>query len=187
MNMLPLTQWLKRFRDDETGTVTIEMVVVLPLLFWGLAATYELFELHRYNSARDKAGYVVADMLSREMQSVTPTYIDNTKTVFDTISNDNGENQIRVSVVHYDNDSDEFSVRWSQVRGPGTLEVLTDQDVRNAHDSLPNMNDGEEVIVVESQSKYPALFNIGLSDDLMIENRILTSPRFAPQIIWEDD
>ncbi len=187
MYMLPLTQWLKSFRDDETGTVALEAVITLPLLFWALAATYEFFEVHRYDSARAKASYTIADMLSREMQTVTPTYLDNAKTVFDTITNDTGENQMRISVVKYDADSDEFSVRWSQVRGGGPYTALTTADVRNAHATLPIMGDGEEVIVLESRSDYPAKFDVGLGGDLVIATRVLTSPRFAPQIVWENE
>ena len=186
MFMLPLAQWWKRFRNDEEGTVTLEAVLTLPLLFWALAATYEFFELHRYNSARDKASYTVADMISREMQSITPVYMNNAMTLFNTIANDSGTNQMRVSVVRYDVDTDTFSIRWSQVRGDGDMTVLTDAQVRNAHGSLPIMSDGEEVIVLESASVYPPIFDVGISENLAIETRVMTSPRFAPQVVWED-
>ncbi len=184
-NLLP-TNWLKRFGRDEEGTVTVEAVIALPLLFWALAASYEFFELHRYDSARNKASYTVADMISREMQSVTPTYMDNAKTVFDTITNDNGDNQMRVTVLKYDVDEDVYSVVWSQVRGSGTLVELTTAEMRNAHAILPVMHDGEEVIVLESRSIYPPIFEVGISKNKAIETRVLTSPRFAPQIVWED-
>ncbi|QIE45167.1 pilus assembly protein [Pseudohalocynthiibacter aestuariivivens] len=187
MYTLPLIQWFKRFRDDETGTVTLETVLTLPLLFWALAATYEFFELHRYNSARDKASYTIADMISREMQTITPTYLDSAKTVFDTMTNDEGDNQMRISVVKYDADSDQYAVRWSQVRGDGTFDPLTNADVRNSHETLPVMRDGEEVIVMESRSTYPPIFDVGINDGMMIETRVLTSPRFAPQIVWENE
>ncbi|RKF16531.1 pilus assembly protein [Roseovarius spongiae] len=186
MFTLPFTQWLKRFRSDEAGTVTVEAVICLPLLFWAIMASFEFFELHRYNSARDKATYTIADMISREMQSVSPSYLDNAKTVFDTIADDNGENEIRVSVIKYDADADRFTVVWSQTRGQGPLEPLTTQQMQDAHGSLPIMGDGEEVIVMESRSIYPPLFDVGIGGNTAIETRVLTSPRFAPQIVWDD-
>jgi hypothetical protein len=58
--------------------------------------------------------------------------------------------------------------------------------VETAHASLPTMRDGEEVIVVEAESIYPSIFNVGIGDTKKIESRVVTSPRFAPQILWEN-
>lgn len=184
--MLPFKSWLREFRDDERGTVMVEAVITLPLLFWAMAATYEFFELHRYNSARDKATYTIADMISREMQPVDATYVDNAKTVFDTITNDQGATSVRITVILYDVDADEYSVKWSQVRGPDTLGPMSTDAVRNAHAELPIMGDGEELIIVDSVSEYPPLFDVGFSDNLEINTRVMTSPRFAPQIVWDN-
>lgn len=184
MFMSSFKTWFRGFRDDERGSIMLEAVITLPLLFWAVAASYEFFELHRYASARDKAAYTVADMISREMQPVTPVYLNNAKTVFDTMANDTGVNQLRVSVVKYDVDSDTFSVVWSQIRGTGSMAALTTSDVEDAHDKLPVMRDGEEVIVVEAESVYPPIFEVGIGENKMIESRVLTSPRFAPQILW---
>ncbi|RBI72361.1 pilus assembly protein [Roseovarius sp. TE539] len=176
---------LRGFREDDEGSIMIEAVVTLPLLIWVLAATYEFFEVHRYNSARDKASYTVADMISREMGTVTPTYIDNTKELFDRITNDDGVNQLRISVIKYDAEDDEYFIGWSQVRGSGAMTPLRDADVENDHAELPIMDDGEEVIVIESVSSYPSIFDVGI-DDITVGTRVVTSPRFAPQILFDD-
>jgi len=101
MRLTPKT-WASRFRNEERGSVMVEAVITLPLLIWAVGATYEFFELYRYNSARDKASYTIADMISRENAAITPLYIDNAKIVFDTIANDRGANSLRVSVVKFD-------------------------------------------------------------------------------------
>lgn len=177
--------WLRGFRNDQQGTITVEAAVTLPLLFFAIAASYEFFEVHRYNSVRDKATYTIADMISRELQSVTPTYMNNTLKVFDTITNDPGQNAVRVSVVKYDAETDKYAVSWSQVRGTDLLSPLQTSDVATAHSELPKMADGEEVILVESNSRYQPIFNVGLNDDMVIKTRVMTSPRFAPQILWD--
>ncbi|MEQ9257723.1 MAG: pilus assembly protein [Roseovarius sp.] len=175
---------LCRFRDDEKGTILVETVLSLPLLFLALAASYEFFEVHRYKSAREKATYTIADMLSREQNVVTETYIDNTKTLFDEISNDTGTNQIRVSIIRYNASSDQYEIAWSRVRGTGGLAALTTADVANDHDVLPVMGDGEEVILVESNSSYEPLFSLVYSTSIGIETRVFTSLRFAPQLCF---
>ncbi|MEB8387436.1 pilus assembly protein [Rhodobacteraceae bacterium KMM 6894] len=182
----PIKSWLHSFRNDEGGSITVEAAITLPLLFWAIAASYEFFEVHRYNSSRDKATYTIADIISRELQSVTPTYMDSAKTVFDTISNDEGQNSVRVTIVKYDLEENEYSVKWSQVRGTSDLVPMVTDDVRTAYDTLPNMADGEELIIVDSSSHYPPLFNVGMNDDINVTTRVVTSPRFAPQINWEN-
>ena len=176
---------LRRFSRDECGTVMVEVVLTLPILFLGVAVTYEFYEIHRYNSARDKATYTVADMISREMAPVNDTYIDNTKALFDSVSNDSAPTQIRVTVIKYDADQDQYSVAWSAVRGTGNMPVLTTDLVRDRHSELPNMGDGEEIILVESESDYQPVFDVGFGDGVSVVTRMITSPRFAPQVVWD--
>ncbi|MFX0544863.1 TadE/TadG family type IV pilus assembly protein [Roseovarius sp. S1116L3] len=164
----------------------VEAVITLPLLIWAVGATYEFFEVHRYQSARDKASYTVADMVSREMLSITPTYLDNAKTVFDTMANDTGDNTLRVSVIKYDADADEYSVKWSHVRGAALLRALTTDEVKNNHAKLPIMRDGEELIIVDSLSSYPPLFDIWVGDNINVSTHVMAIPRFAPQINWSN-
>lgn len=177
---------LRRFRKDNSGSVMVETVICLPLLFFALAATFEFFDVHRYKSAREKATYTLADMLSRETASVSDVYMDNAMSLFDSVTNDSGINQIRVSVIQYDLDTDEYFVWWSEVRGTGSYSALTDADVRNAHDKLPIMTDGDQVILVESKSEYIPLFkNVGLGPSVPISTRMFTSIRFAAQLCMD--
>jgi len=186
MVRIDMKTWLSRFRNDERGSVMVEAVITLPLLIWGIGATYEFFEVHRYSSARDKASYTIADIISREMLPITPTYLTNAKSVFDTITNDNGQNALRVSIIKYDADEDEYSIKWSEVRGTSKLVALTTADVRTAHARLPMMRDGEELIVVDSLSHYPPMFDVWFGDNMQVATHVITSPRFAPQINWEN-
>ena len=181
-----LHRCIRRFCGERDGSVMVETVLCLPLLIWGLVATYEFFEVFRYKSAREKATYTVADMLSRETTEVNDTYVDNAKRLFDGISNDDGDNQIRISVLRYVGASDEYEVRWSEVRGTGDYVDLVNEDVRNAHAILPQMDGGEELILVEAASKYQPTFNVGLGDHVPVETRIFTKIRFLPQLCHED-
>ncbi len=176
----------RRFRGEQDGSVMVETVICLPLLIWGVVASYEFFEVHRYKSAREKATYTVADMLSRESSSVNDVYVDNAMTLFDTISNDAGVNQLRVSVVMYDQDADEYSIWWSETRGDGGMLELQDADVKTAHAVLPILNDGEQLILVESESDYRPTFNVGLGSKVEVATRIFTKIRFQSQLCHAD-
>ena len=186
MTWLDLKHRLTRFRDDTRGTIMVETVLSLPLMFLVLTLTFEFFEIHRFKSSREKATYTIADMISRENDVITDTYMDNTKTLFDEIAHDDGINQIRVSIIRYLADTDEYEVSWSKIRGVGSMNVLVDADVATGHDELPIMNDGEELIIIESKSTYDPIFEVGFdSDGVNIATRVFTSIRFAPQICFD--
>lgn len=180
--------WLKSFRGDERGSIAVEAVITLPLLIWAVGATYEFFDLHRYNSTRDKASYTIADMISREQGTtgITPAYIDNAKDLFDTLTNDNGDNSLRISIISYNSTDEDYFVVWSRVRGTQGLKRLKTSDVKDDDDHLPKLSGGEQLILVESASIYRSVIQIGLSDDLMLRTRVMTSPRFIAQIKWTD-
>ena len=179
-----IKSYIRDYAEDTRGTVMVEVVVTLPMLFWGLTATYEFFELHRYQSTRDKATYTIADMISRENDVITDSYVDNAMVLFNEIANDYGTNQLRVSVLEFNSTDNKYMVNWSEVRGSGGMLALADDDVRDDHDILPTMNDGEQRILVESESDYRTVFKIGISDDVKIETRVFTSIRFAPQMCF---
>jgi len=175
-----------RFRRETGGTMTVEMVITLPFLFWMITTSFELYEVHRYKAARVKATYTVADMLSREMLPVDDVYVDNAKALYDTVTKDNGENQVRFTVVRYDSGPDTYSVRWSETRGSGAMSPLTNGDVAQAHAELPVLQGGEELIIVESTSTYSPIFEYpGLNNDYTVNTKVFTGIHFAPQLCWD--
>lgn len=176
---------LRDFRDDERGSFVVEAIIALPLLFVALAASFEFFEVHRFKSVREKATYTIADMLSREQDVVNDTYIDNTMQLLNIIAGDRGVNQLRASVIRYDADEDRYEVVWSEVRGSGPMAALRDADVNADRDRLPVLIDGEQVILVETSSRYDSVFDLIYSEDMIITTRIFTSIRFAPQLCFE--
>ncbi|MRU16468.1 pilus assembly protein [Roseovarius sp. A21] len=180
-----LKRLLKDFRKDTHGSIMVETVIALPMLFWATAATYEFHEVHRYQSAREKATYTIADMISREEFAITSNYLDRTLTVFDDMTNDEGENQIRVSVVEYDEDTQKYHVSWSHTRGTGTLEDLDDTSINEQTDRLPELIEGQQIILVEAVSVYTPSFKVGLGDALNVETRIFTAPRLVPKVDYK--
>lgn len=178
---------LRGLRRDERGTVAVETVIVAPLLILGLFFSYEAYGLFRQQSLRDKATYAVADILSRETAIVTDTYIDNVKRVFDMMAG-NSDSQLRISVVRYRNTPsqgiDEFDLRWSEVRGEGPMSAMTDTEVRDAHDTFPIMQDGEEIIFVESRGRFASPVTTGYFTNSLLNTEMFVIPRFAPQICF---
>lgn len=175
---------LKTFRNDSSGSVTVEAVIVLPLLVLILVATLVFNDMYGFKNVRQKATFTVADMISRETQPITAGYLDGAMDLFDTMTTNNGTNALRVSQVRYDGVSDSFSVDWSQVRGAGSLSAWTNADVQGAHGWLPALTDGERVLVVDSTAQYQSVFDVGQGQP-DVEARVFFSPRFAPQVVYQ--
>jgi hypothetical protein len=118
---------------------------------------------------------------------VDDNYIDNVKRVFDMMSG-TSDTQLRLSVVRYRNDPrqgiDAFDLRWSELRGEGPMTTLTVDDVRNAHDIFPIMQDGEEIILVESRGSFASAVTTGYFNENLLTTRMFVIPRFAPQICF---
>lgn len=179
------TRHLIQFSADTRGSVTVESVIVLPLLVLILVATFVFHDMFGFKNVREKATYTIADMIARETQPITPNFLDNAKTLFDTITGDNGTNALRVSLVTYDADTDSYAIDWSQVRGSQGLAILTTVDVQSAHNSLPSMTDGEALLVVDSSATYGSVFDIGQGNPT-VTARVFQNPRFAPRVVFEE-
>ncbi|MFB9149642.1 TadE/TadG family type IV pilus assembly protein [Roseovarius ramblicola] len=184
-----LARHLRRIRGDERGVVAVETLIIAPLLMLGLLFSYEAYSMFRQQSLREKATYTVADILSRETAVVTDLYLDNIKRVFDLMSGTD-DAQLRISAVRYRKDShddiDEFDLRWSKVRGEGAMTALTDGEVRKAHGVFPVMDDGEEIILVESSGRFTPPVSTGYFTGHPLETQMFVIPRFAPQLCFTD-
>lgn len=172
--------WLKAFRDETRGTVAVEAAIIFPMVLWGLLGTFVYFEGYRQASINTKAANTIADMLSRETSDITPTYVDNTKDLFDHLAQTNDATKIRLSVVRWSDYHESFRVDWSQERGSG-LTSLSHDDILGWESKLPQVPNQERVVLVETWSTYTPLFKIGM-DPVEIRSFIFTRLRFSPQL-----
>ncbi|MDF1801904.1 hypothetical protein [Thalassovita sp.] len=176
-------QRIARFADDTRGTVAIEAVIALPILFWAFLASFVFFDAYRQNSINIKAAYMVGDMLSRETNSIDNNYLDGMKGLFDYMTGAASDTKMRVTVVQWDEEDEAFTRDWSKSRG--AVDVLTNGDLANLASKLPIMSDNERLILVETWGHYTPPFKVGLAERDMY-NYVFTSPRFAPLLPWSN-
>jgi len=182
MVKLPLFQRLRAFAADTRGSVSVEFVLVMPMLFWAFMATYVYFDGYRQSSVNLKAAYTISDLISRETNVINDDYIDAMHSLLKTLVRTRSEVKLRISVIRFDEDDNRYYVDWSEARG---YETVRDNDnIRVIHNRLPNMPDNERVILVETRNHFVPLFNIGM-DDKLLKNFVFTRPRFAPQVLFE--
>lgn len=176
--MKSLRRQIRRFARDTRGQLSIEAALMFPLLVWVYIATFTFFETYRADSTNVKAAYAVSDMLSRQTDPVGQVQIDGMRDVFRYMTLAKQTPWIRVSVVGFDGNTDQFVLKWSNAstgHQPALLEDLVPH--------IPAMTPGDSVIVVETYMPYTPEFKVGLSS-FTFRNIVVTRPRFAPQLLW---
>jgi len=185
LSVLPhrMRRFARQFAKDGSGSVAVEAVLILPFLLWAFLASFVYYDAFRQSSINLKAAYTIGDMLSRETAAVNDAYINSLQSLFIFLSKQESDPAVRVSVAMWDEEDDAYTLDWSE--GRGNRPPLTEATVNAMRDRLPNLPDNERVILVETWSTYKPAFNVGLSEDVLY-NLVFTSPRFAPQLVWEN-
>lgn len=174
---------LRRFLRDEGGAMSIEFLLVFPLLVFVLMGAVVFFEGFRARANSVKATYTIADALSREHQEpITPEYLDNLYRLYGGLLPKERPETMRVTVIEYDEDEEAYEVRWSESRGAGKRVVDADL-VPVADELIPDMYDGEVGIIVETVSRYSPAFGVGIQP-LSIRNTMILRPSFDRTLCW---
>lgn len=176
-----LTAPFRRFAGDERGSLSIEAVLMLPLLAWCFLGTFVFFDAYRMKSVNTKAAYTIGDTVSRETAYVTPEYVDGMYDLQNFLLNTDENVSLRVSAIGFDEDSGNFFVRWSASRGG--VGDLTDAYLNDNATAIPDMDPTETAIVVETWVDYEPAYSVGISD-FTFRDLTVTRPRFAGQICW---
>lgn len=181
-----IKRWLKHFQRDETGALSVETVVVFPILLWALGATFVFWDAYKTRNINLKATYTVADMISREVDAITPAYVDGMNDVFRFLTSGDHDNDLRVTVVKMglaeDGETPQYKLVWSHSTDAAMPPV---DDITTIEAKLPMLAIGDQLIVVESKMYWEPIFRIGL-DARQLNQFVFASPRFVPQVKFED-
>ena len=182
---------LRRFGKEQEGYVTLEVAIMLPMLFMLFAASWVYFDVFNQKAINQKANYVIGDMVSRETDPLDSDYLDNAFSMFGLLtlnpvvadeSDGTYPANLRISVVEYNDRSERYRILWSV--GRGDVEPLSKNDGQDYADELPVMANKEQVIMVETWENYNPIFSVGL-DPFVIRTYSFTRPRYAPQVLYK--
>lgn len=190
-------------RDD--GSITVEFVVMLPLLiFWFLGAL-TFFEAYRANSLVSKVAYTISDITSKygEQPIVYDSdgnVIDDPRGIYEQDLEELYQIQqrmmprrvsrgvLRISSICYfeDNDSDDdptHRVLWSWVGDSGEINADTDEltDDTIPVGIMPIMANQDTVILTELFARWTPVSELGgFMKPLVWTNRVAERPRLMP-------
>lgn len=173
------------FLRDTRGSVTAETLVALPLLIWAHLATYQYFDAFKTLTQNQKATYTLADAISRQTATVTPTFINGMNSLYAYLDGSVGESTaIRVTCVSWNpalGPSGQYYVVWSKASGTGT--ALTSTTLQSLISRFPVIAASDTLIMVETKIGYTPAFQVGLPQQ-ELNSYVITRPRISPQVVY---
>ena len=172
-----------RFRKNENGSASVEMVFMVPALSMITFSMIVFFSAFRAETHATRTATVVADMVSREIAPVTPAYLAGVEGIMQEMVQSDATPEFRITAFTYDADSEVYSVSWSKDNGIGTL---NDTSLNAVSDRLPVLRDGQRALLVETAIDYTPAIDFGIGSR-RFENFNVTAPRFVPQLCYIAD
>ncbi len=170
-----------RFGSDDRGTVTVEFVIVLPLLMLWFVGSFVFFQTYRNFSHAEKASFAISDIMSRQSE-VDSAFLDELDLLFERLLPRRPTGQwLRVSSISYDA-ANGYEVLWSHNAAGG--DVVTDASALG--EFLPAMADGDTVILTETYVPYrPMVDWVGIPA-MTFANRVVARPRYVSAVAKTD-
>ena len=171
----------------EDGSLTVEAVIILPLLAGFYCASFVWFDAFRQKTLVMKASYAVSDVLSRQSEVDEP-FLDNMHMMLDYMIPSYARPRMRITHITYNPSSSDttsgYEINWSY--GPNGMTDLTQAEVDSDTSWIPIMGEYETVVVTETFVSYQPIFRVGIPDQIF-KNVIVTRPRFHPQLKKEGE
>jgi len=177
---LPFLAPLRRFLRDDRGSVMAEALITMPILIWVYVSLFAFWDGYRSSNMLQKASYAVSDIISRESE-VSAADLTGLSQVLEFMLPSDMNATMRVTSVTWDAVDNRYEVLWSRMVSGSGLPALTTGTLQPLAARLPNMTDGDTVVLVETQAIYRTVMNVGLNDMTMNEF-IVTRPRFVNRV-----
>lgn len=179
--MISLPKFMRRFVRDERATIMAEAVLVLPFMLWSYLGLFVYWDAFRVMNKVQKASYTISDMLSREMLTISDSYITGMDTLMEALIDTDQDVSLRVSSITWSETNDRFELHWSRTTDSTAMPQLTTSTLQQLAGSIPDMSDGDFVVIVETRVDYTPAFDVGM-DAQTLEQFIVTRPRFVPKV-----
>lgn len=181
--MLPAP--LRRFISDERGNGVIEAVMILPVMLMAWIGLYAFWEAFNARSSVQKATFVAADVLSREMVPVSDAFLDGLDTSMEYLVNSRFNVSSRFTSITRTGPLDsDVAVVWSYSPS-SAMTALTTSDLVAQAATLPKLAAGSTALVVDTQMAYSLPFTVPIASYVVpssFSDRVVLRPRFLPKL-----
>lgn len=192
--MTDLKTLMRRWRQDEDGSIAVETLMMVPLMVWAFLATIIYFDAYRTEAIAHKASLTIADMLSRETDYIDNDYMNGMRDLLKFLTLHDKTPQLRVTVVRFHDPNEDgvglYRRVWSKNRGAMGNLTYAQVTEMGAAGKFPIMSHGERLILVETITNYVNRYNVMFVnplEDFDVDTYTFISPRFAPRLCWTPD
>ena len=184
----------KRFLSDANGTVTVEAVLIFPLMFWLLIFGPVTFDIVRERTAVVRNTYMVAKGISMQKRPTTEVgstydglsdeFLSFYKSAFNELFSGDVTTGLRVSEVKKDPDSGEIQLFWEDTDPDNGFSTTVESKIVDMQNSFPHFTSAECVLMVEGWRDYSSIiqwrflgYTVGWKDE-RIYHRAFIRPRY---------
>jgi Flp pilus assembly protein TadG len=183
-----LSRALRRFRNDRSGIIALEAIILLPMMVFTFVMLFTFFHMYRAVNDHVKATFAVGDLISRENQPVQAAMIEGMRDIQRLASGAGTEAVwLRVSSFYYHGEDERFRLAGtvgSRSTNASRVAPLSDATVHTIEDRLPLAAPGDGLILVEAWRDYTPPFTItwGVFDEMfgprVIRESVVMRPHF---------
>ena len=176
---------LKAFLADEGGSISIEFVVVMPLLLFLVTGGLAYWDAFHSNTQTSRVAFAINDIMGRHdvVDNTDMTYLYDLQRKM--LPGDLDQTVLRVTSICFN--GTEHRVLWSyrqHAEGAADPGTLLAENIPVA--MLPAMKDQESVILTEVSARWqPHFVNVGIGEHRW-SSALVTRPRFVNIIPHSD-
>jgi len=168
-----LRKLLSNFKRNERGVVTLEFIIMMPLMVLWLIGSNSFFDAFKTYLRASKATYTAVDLISRQ-STVGPTFVSNVGTIFESIVDaDGASSEVIISSIRMWNDA--LQIEWSQ-NANGNLGMTDTNEIPLAY--IPDLQNGEVIVLIQSSVPFIPLHSWGQLTAKTFTNTVAVTPRF---------
>lgn len=188
---------LGRFSRDENGLASAEMALVLPIYLFAILGTFTYWDAFDVGNRAQKAAFTVSDLITRKQDVVTEGYVNGLFSTMQYMMGPEIPVRSRITSVFYNGTLRRYEVIWSRSSTPG-IPQLTTATILTLQSHLPELADGDSIMVVEGNFDYEPILGewtslgtgMGSTDEATVEAGVMrqvvvTRPRFLPKICMQ--
>ena len=173
-----------RFAREERGSYAFEAMLIFPMLVFGYMGMFIFFDAFRQQNVNLKASYTISDILSRQTEPVNQAWMTGLNQMLDYLTTSNHPTFIRTTVIYWDRDRQKHVKVWSE--GSTGIAGLSQAEIdQQLTPKIPLMAHADTAIILETFMMYEPAVNVGIGPT-EFHNVIVTSPRFADQLCWNE-
>ena len=162
---------------DGRGTISIEFMVVMPLLLFLTVSGLGFWDAFQSNSKTAKVAYAISDIMSRYdvVNDTDMAYLYNVQDKM--LFPDLDRRSMRISSICFEDGN--FRVLWSYTSSSNDIpgpDPLTDEEI--PVEILPTMQPQDSVILTETEARWQPHLNVGIGARTW-RSELVSRPRFV--------